>query len=57
VLTNCGNAHVCGVNVVSGHGLADLAFASAAAVTDCIPDDGLDKLMVAAGETGELMMT
>ena len=57
MLTNCGNAHVCGVNVVSGHGLADLAFASAAAVTDCIPDDGLDKLMVAAGETGELMMT
>ena len=55
VLTNCGNAHVCGVNVVSGHSLADLAFASAAAVTDCIPDDGLDELMVAAGETGELM--
>jgi len=37
--------------------LADLAFASAAAGTYCIPDDGLDELMVAAGEIGELMMT
>ena len=36
MLTNCGNADVCGVNVVSGHSLADLAFASAAAGTDCM---------------------
>jgi len=37
--------------------LADLAFASAAAGTDCIPDDCLYELIVAADDIGELMMT
>ena len=39
-----------GVNGVSGQGLADLSFAAAAVGSDCIPDDGLDELMIAADE-------
>jgi len=50
VLSSCGNADVCGVNGVSGQGLADLTFAAAAVGADCIPDDGLDELMIAADE-------
>jgi len=40
-----------------GYGLGALASEIATEDNDCIPDDGLDEVMVAAGETGDLIMT
>jgi len=44
------------VNAVSGEALTDFTFAAAAVASECILDDGLDEMLVACCETGDLLM-